>query len=81
MSKNIDIQNRVVDFYDVDTGQIESEIVDLLKRNMKVRFHSAKFNNRRYVFTGSPDSRTPNAITVTGFRKKSPGENVSVEIG
>jgi hypothetical protein len=43
MRKNIDMKNRVVDMYDVDTGKNEAEIISYLDRKMKVRFHSATF--------------------------------------
>lgn len=81
MNKQIDIKNGKVDIYDVDTGLHEEEIVSYLKRNMKVVFHGAKFSNRKYVFTGNPDSHINNSITITGYRKKNPGERVSVDIG
>lgn len=80
MQKNIDLKNRVVDMYDVDTGACESEIVSYLDRKMKVRFHSATFNNTHYVFTGNPKDKAANAITVSGYRKKTPGEKVSIDI-
>jgi hypothetical protein len=81
MNKNIDLKNRVVDMYNVDTGQYESEIISYLDRKMKVRFHSAIFNNSRYVFTGNPKDKSNNAITVSGYRKKNFGENISIDIG
>ena len=82
MQKTIDIKNRVVDLYDVDTGEHEDEIVKYLDKNMKVRFHSAFFNNSKYVFTGSPKDKTSNAITVTGYRKKTVKDaKVSIDIG
>jgi len=80
MHKNVDIKNRTVEYFSVDTGSYENEIFNLLKRNMKVIFYSATFNNRKYVFTGSPSGMIANSITVTGFRAKAPGENLSVEI-
>lgn len=81
MQKSIDIKNRVVDIFDVDTGLYEDEIVSYLKRKMKVRFHSARFNNSKYVFTGNPDDKTYGAITVSGYRKKQPNERYSIDIG
>lgn len=80
MRKNIDLKNRIVDMYDVDTGLHESEIISYLDRNMRVSFHSAYFNNNRYVFIGDPKESLPNAITVSGYRKKQPGEKISVDI-
>jgi len=82
MQKTIDIKNRVVDIFDVDTGLYEDEIVSYLKKQMKVRFHSAMFNNKKYVFVGDPaDKAGRGTITVSGYRKKKPGENYSVDIG
>lgn len=81
MNKSIDLKNRVVDMYDVDTKDDEAEIIKYLDRKMKVRFHSAYFNNSRYVFIGKPSDGTNNSITVSGYRKKQPGETTSVEIG
>jgi hypothetical protein len=81
MNKNVDLKNRVVDLYDVDTGRYENDIISYLDRKMKVRFHSAYFNNSRYVFIGKPSDGANNSITVSGYRKKQPGENTSVEIG
>lgn len=80
MQKNIDLKGRIVHFYDVNTGLYEDEIISYLKRNMKVRFHEAFFNNTKYVFTGSPADAVSNSITVTGYRKKQPGDTTSVEI-
>lgn len=81
MNKTIDIKNRVVDMYDVDTGLHEDEIISYLDRKMKVRFHSAHFNNNKYVFIGKPSDKTQNSITVSGYRKRAGNENYSVVIG
>jgi hypothetical protein len=81
MTKHIDIKNRVVDMFDVDTKDCEAEIIGYLDRKMKVRFHSATFNNPHYVFTGNPKDRDSNAITVSGYRKKGPNECTSIDIG
>lgn len=81
MRKNIDMKSRVVDMYDVDTGAHETEIVGYLDRKMKVRFHSAHFNNHKYVFIGKPADGANNSITVSSYRRKQPGENVSIMIG
>lgn len=81
MDKKIDLKNRVVEIFNVDTGLHEDEIISYLKRSMKVIFHQARFSNRKYVFTGNPNSHINNTITVTGFRKKKSGENISVDIG
>lgn len=85
MRKNIDLKNRVVDLYEVeDSSLYEQEIVGFLDRKMKVRIHGALFNNNKYVFTGSPGDGMSggSTITVSGYRKKGPGEeNISVAIG
>ena len=81
MSKKLDLKNRIVHFYDVDTGLVEDEIASYIDRNMKVRFYGAIFSNRKYVFTGSPKDKFPNSITVSGYRKKQVGENISIQIG
>jgi hypothetical protein len=81
MRKNIDMKNRVVDMYDINTGAHEDEIISYLDRKMKVRFHSATFNNSKYVFTGNPHDTAANSITVSGYRKKLSGEKISVDIG
>ena len=78
MQKKIDMKNRVVDYWDVDTGKEEREIVSYLDRQMKVRLHSAYFNNNHYVFIRSAQDQSSNSITVSSYRKKRPGENVSV---
>ena len=81
MKKVLDLKGRVVNYYSVDTGLVEDEIVSYLKRGMKVRFHGAKFNNSTYVFLGNASDKASNAITVSSYRKKAAGENVSVRIG
>ena len=81
MQKHIDLKNRIVDMYDVNTGDCEAEIIGYLDRKMKVRFHSATFNNPNYVFTGNPNDKAANAITVSGYRRKQPGERTSIDIG
>lgn len=78
MTKKIDIKNRIVDYWDVDTGQQENEIVSYLDRQMKVRLHSAYFNNKLYVFIRGPKDQSSNSIMVSSYRKKQPGENISV---
>ena len=80
MQKHIDMKNRVVDMYDVDTKDCEAEIIGYLDRKMKVRFHSATFNNPHYVFTGNPVEAAPNSITVSGYRKKGLNEHTSIDI-
>lgn len=78
MQKKIDIKNRVVDYFDVDTGDSEDEIVSYLDRKMKVKFHSARFNNKNYVFIRRKDDQSSNSIMVSDYRKKKPDEKVSV---
>lgn len=80
MQKNINIKERIVDMYDVDTGADESEIVKYLDKQMKVRFHDVCFNNSQYVFTGSPDEQAPNSITVSGYTKRDPSSKEAVVI-
>lgn len=78
MNKQIDLKNRTVDMWDVDTGQCESEIISYLDRQMRVRLHSAFFNNSKYVFIRTAQDQSQNSITVSKYRKKLPGENISV---
>jgi hypothetical protein len=78
MQKKIDIKNRIVDMYNVDTGQYESEIVDYLDRQMRVCFHSAVFNNSIYVFIRKASDQSANSIMVSAYRKKKSGERNSV---
>lgn len=78
MQKKIDLKKRIVELWDVNTGLIESEIVGYLDRKMKVCFYSAYFNNLRYVFIRGVEDQSNNSITVSGYRKKQPGENISV---
>jgi hypothetical protein len=80
MNKKIDLKNRVVDIYNSNTQDDEQEIIGYLDRQMKVRFHSAHFNNNYYVFIGRPSDSARNSITISGYRKKQPGEKISVEI-
>lgn len=81
MDKQIDLKNRIVEVFDVDTGLYEEELVSYLKRNMKIVFHKARFSNRKYVFTGSPRNHINNTLVITGYRKKkSEEENISVDI-
>ena len=81
MNKKLDLKNRIVSFYDVDTGLVEDEIISYMDRSMKVRFFGALFNNHKYVFLGNSKDNVPNSITVSGYRKKQTGENISVQIG
>ena len=81
MQRNVDIKNRVVDYHDVNTGDYEEEIINYLNKRMKVRFHSAHFTNKNYVFTGKPEHHSSNSITVSGYRRREPGETNTVVIG
>lgn len=78
MRKKIDIKNRVVDYWDVDTGEEEHEIVSYLDRKMKVRLHSAYFNNKDFVFIRGSGDQSSRSITVSSYRRKKAGENISV---
>lgn len=80
MKKNVDLKNRIVDIYDVDTGKHELEIISYLDRNMKVRFHNASFNNKKYVFLGDPVDYKNNTLTINRYRKKNLNEDSSVII-
>ncbi len=78
MQKKINIKGRLVEYWDVRTNDVENDIVSYLDRSMKVRFHSAHFNNHKYVFIRGPSDQSSNSITVSSYRKKQPGENISV---
>lgn len=78
MQKKIDTKNRVVEMWNVDTGKYEDDIVSYLDRQMRVVFHDAYFNNSRYVFIRKPSDQSSFSITVSAYRKKQPGENISV---
>ena len=81
MTRDIDLKNRVVEYHNVDnTATIEDEVIDYLKKHMKVRFYDACFNNRKYVFTGSPNDKHPNSLTINGYRVKVNGDCNSVVI-
>lgn len=80
MQKNIDIKNRIVEFYDVDMFDIEDDIVSYLDRKMKVRIYSATIGSNKYVFTGNPKDHAANSITISGYRTKQPGEKTSIDI-
>jgi len=89
MLKTIDIKNRIVELTDVNTGDndpqtgecYEDMIIGWIDKKMKVCFHSVILNNSKYVFTGNPKDRINNAITISGYRQKKPGEKVSIDIG
>ncbi len=79
MKKNIDIANRVVEYSNVEsTCAIEDEVVGYLKRQMKVVFRDALFNNRKFVFIRGPGDQSSNSIMVSSYRRKNPGEKVSI---
>ena len=80
MTKNINIKDRIVDFYDVDMVDVEDEMVSYLDKKMKVRIHSATIGSNKYVFTGNPKDHASNSITVSGYRAKKPGEKTSIDI-
>jgi hypothetical protein len=80
MRKDINIKERIVHMYDVDTGIFEDEIINYLDKQMKVRFHSAFFNNSKYIFISRPSEQVPNSITVSEYRKKGETEKSSAVI-
>ena len=80
MRKDIDIKNRIVNLHDVDIGSYENEIVKFLDKQMKVRFHSAIFSNNTYIFIGKPEEQSSHSITVSSYRKRSPGDKISTVI-
>ena len=79
MHKDIDIKNRVVNFYDVDTGDHEDEIIGYLNKQMKIRFHSATFNNKSYTLTGRVSDQQSNSITISGYKAKESNHSVQIE--
>ena len=79
MKKDIDIKERIVHMYNVDTGIHEDEIVKYLDKKMKVRFHSAAFNNSKYTFVSKSSEQAPNSITVTGYKKKDNNRAIIIE--
>lgn len=80
MGFNVDLKNRVVDFFNVDTGQVEKDIVKYLDKQMKVRLHSAVFQNKKYVFTGNSKDYSTNSITISGYRKRTLEDKFAIEI-
>lgn len=80
MKKEIDIKERIVNMHDIDTGAYENEITAYLDKQMKVRFHSAEFNNSRYIFIGTPADQKSNSITVNKYRKRGPEDNFALVI-
>lgn len=79
MTKDIDMKGRVVSFWDIDTGDYEDEIVKYLDKHMKVRFHSAAFNNALYTFKGSPSEQSSNSITVSSYGRKNGNNSIVIE--
>ena len=78
MQKKINMKERLVEYWDINTGSEENDIISYLDRKMKVCFYSAYFNNSRYVFIRGVEDQSKNSITVSGYRKKQPGENISI---
>ena len=78
MNRKINMKDRLVEYFDVDTASEENNIIAYLDRQMRVCFHSAVFNNKKYVFIRGPKDQSANSITVSSYRKKQPGENISV---
>lgn len=82
MNKQVDIRNRIVHYYDeVNTGDIEDEVVSYLDKSMRVCFHDVIFGNKRYVFTGTSADHQTHAITVSSYRIKTSTDKNSIEIG
>ena len=82
MNKQIDIKNRIVHYYDnVNTGDVEDEVVSYLDKGMRVCFHDATFKNKLYVFTGISTDHQSYAITVNSYRIKTSNDKNSIEIG
>jgi len=80
MTKNINIKDRIVDFYDVVMEDVEDEMASYIDRKMRVRIHSAVVGSNKYVFTGNPSDHSPNSITISGYRVKKSGEKISIDI-
>ena len=79
MHKDIDIKNRVVNMYNVDTGSNETEIIDYLDKQMKVRFHSVVFSPAcKYQFTGKTADQASRSITVNGYILKKGNQAVII---
>ena len=68
MHKNIDIKNRIVHYYDIDTGKFEEEIINYLNKKMKITFHSAYFGHFKYILFGKPEEQISNSITVSSYK-------------
>lgn len=80
MKKNIDLQNRIVNLYEIETNKYENEIISYLDRKMRVCFHDAVFNNQNYVFIGRPSDGIQNTITVSSYRKRNKMDKYAIEI-
>jgi hypothetical protein len=78
MNKDINIKERIVNMYDVDTGTYENEIINYLDKKMKVRFHSALFNNSKYTFIGEPSEQSPKSITISSYKRKDGNNSVII---
>jgi hypothetical protein len=79
MKKDIDINGRLVEYWDIDTKLHEDEIVKYLDKNMKVRFHSVSFNNLKYTFIGTPSEQTSHSITISGYKNKDNKLSIVIE--
>ena len=79
MKKDIDIKNRLIEYWDIDTGIYEDEIIKYLDKKMRVRFHSASFNNSKYTFISNPSEQSSNSITVSGYKYKDSNNAVIIE--
>jgi len=80
MQKQIDIKNRVVNYYSVDTGRCEEEIIGFLDKQMKVRFHDVYFWHFKYVFLGKPNEQVSNSITVSSYRIRNDDDRYGTQV-
>ena len=79
MKRDINIKERLVEYWNIDTGTHESEIVKYLDKKMKVRFHSALFGNLKYTFVGKPDEQARNSVTVSSYKLKENKSSIVIE--
>ena len=79
MKKDINIKERMVEYWDIDTSLHENEIVKYLDKKMKVRFHSVSFNNKKYTFIGNPAEQSSYSITISGYKPKDNNKSIVIE--
>lgn len=68
MHKKIDIKNRIVHYYDIDTGKFEEEIINYLNKKMKIKLHSPYLGHIKYILFGKPEEQTSNSITISSYK-------------